>query len=81
MGILLLCLGGMWHIDQRREAELGAAWGPVKLTSSVLPFLAIASGRCRGDWAGIGWARLFGGLALYGAILFLHGSLIGRPLL
>ncbi|HMB75325.1 MAG TPA: NnrU family protein, partial [Kiloniellaceae bacterium] len=35
LGILLLSLVGMWHIDQRREAELGSAWGPVKMTSSV----------------------------------------------
>ena len=81
LGILLLSLGGMWHIDQRREAELGGAWGPVKLTSSLLPFLAIANGRCQADWAGIGWPRLVGGLVLYVVILLLHGSLIGRPLL
>lgn len=81
LGILLLGLGGMRHIDLRREAELGSAWGPIKLTSSVLPFLAIANRRCKFDWHGIGWARLIGGLALYVAILFLHGRVIGLPAL
>jgi uncharacterized membrane protein len=81
LGILLLGLGGMRHIDLRREAELGGAWGPIKLTSSVLPFLAIATRRCKFDWHGIGWARLIGGMALYVAILFLHGRVIGLPTL
>ena len=81
VGILLLSFVGMWHIDLRREAELGSAWGPVKLTSSVVPFRAIAAGRCRFDWRGIGWARLLGGLALTVALLFLHGRFTGHPLL
>ena len=37
-GIAVLSFGGMVHIDQRREANLGAAWGPMKLTTSLLPF-------------------------------------------
>lgn len=81
LGILLLSFVGMWHIDQRRELELGSAWGPIKLTSSVVPFLAVASGRCHLDWRGIGLGRLIGGLALYTALLLLHGSFTGHPLL
>ncbi len=75
--ILVLSLGGMHHIDLRREASLGAAWGPIKLTTSALPFAAALSGRTSVDWQGIGWLRPAGGLALYIALVFLHGPLIG----
>ena len=45
-GILVLSLGGMAHIDKRREAALGSDWGPVALTTSRLPFKAVLQGRC-----------------------------------
>ena len=79
-GILVLSLGGMHHIDRRREAALGSAWGPVAMTTSVIPFAAIASGRTRLDWAGIGWWRLLAGLALYAILLYAHGWVIGVAL-
>ncbi len=78
-GVLVLSLGGMAHIDQRREAALGAAWGPVKLTTSVIPFGAIATGRTKLDWKGIGWWRPAGALALYAVLLSTHEWLIGVP--
>lgn len=78
-GILVLSLGGMAHIDQRREASLGSAWGPIKLTTSVVPFAAVLSGRCELDWAGIGWWRPAVALALYAVLLHAHGWLIGVP--
>ncbi len=76
-GILVLSLGGMHHIDRRREAALGSAWGPFALTTSVVPFAAIAGGRTRPDWAGIGWWRPALGLALYAALLLIHPWLTG----
>ena len=75
-GVLVLSLGGMRHIDQRREA-LGGNWGPVKLTTSALPFAALASGRTTMDWRGIGWWRPLLALVLYGALLHGHAWLIG----
>lgn len=75
--ILALSLGGMKHIDLRREASLGSAWGPVKLITSVLPFVAIATGRTTMDWPGIGWWRPAVALLLYAALLHLHPWLIG----
>ncbi len=78
-GILVLSLGGMAHIDQRREAALGSAWGPIKLTTSVIPCGAALSGRCTLDWAGIGWWRPAGALVLYAAILHAHAWIIGVP--
>ncbi len=76
-GIAVLSFAGMVHIDQRREAALGSAWGPMKLTTSRLPFAAIVSGRCRLDWAGIGWWRPVLGLAIYIALLHLHQGIFG----
>lgn len=78
-GILVLSLGGMAHIDRRREAALGSAWGPVKLTTSVVPFGAILSGRCKLDWAGIGWWRPLGALLIYAALFHAHAWIIGVP--
>jgi uncharacterized membrane protein len=80
-GILVLSLGGMAHIDKRREAALGSDWGPVAMTTSRLPFKAVLQGRCKLDLAGIGWKRLFCGLALYAILLPAHGWLLGVPLL
>ncbi|MDH3472503.1 MAG: NnrU family protein [Rhodospirillales bacterium] len=74
--ILVLSLGGMRHIDQRREA-LGAAWGPVKLTTSAIPFAAILAGRTTMDWKGLGWWRPVLALALYAALLHAHPWLMG----
>jgi uncharacterized membrane protein len=76
-GVLVLSLGGMRHIDLRREIALGAAWGPVALTTSALPFAALATGRTTMDWQGIGWWRPALALALYAALLFLHPMIFG----
>lgn len=76
-GLLVLALGGMWHIDQKREAKLGSNWGPIRLTTSLLPFAALASGRTRMDWVGIGWWRPLVALILYAALLHFHPWLFG----
>lgn len=76
-GMLLLAIGGMRHIDQRREASLGSAWGPIAMTTSVVPFLALAQGRTTMDWKGIGLWRPVLALALYVAFLHLHEMVIG----
>ena len=80
-GIAILAFGGMAHIDSRRRDSLGAAWGPVALTTSVTPFLAAIQGRTRVDWAGIGLARVAGGLALYAAFILTHGWATGASLI
>ncbi len=76
-GLLALALGGMRHIDRRRETEMGSAWGPVLLTTSTVPFAAALSGRTKVDWAGIGWWRPALGLALYVALLAAHEWALG----
>lgn len=79
-GMLILALGGMAHIDHRRRLAMGPDWGPIAMTTSVIPFLAAIQGRHRIDWRGIGWARLAGGIALYFALPFIH-SWAGAPIL
>ena len=76
-GIVVLSFGGMWHIDRRREALDHGAWGPMALTTSVIPFAAIASGRTTMDWQGIGWWRPVAALALYVVLFHLHEWIIG----
>ncbi len=76
-GFLVLALGGMQHIDARREATLGAAWGPIKLRSSAIPFAALLSRRTEMDWAGLGWWRPLLGLLLYAVFLGGHLHIFG----
>jgi uncharacterized membrane protein len=76
-GILVLSVGGMHHIGQKRERVLGAAWGPIALTTSVIPFQAILARRTKFDWKGIGFWRPIAGIALYAALLLLHPLLFG----
>ncbi|MGO1119363.1 NnrU family protein [Rhodovibrionaceae bacterium A322] len=76
-GILILSVGGMVHIDSRRERSLGADWGPMKLTTSLVPFAALLSGRTKMDWKGLSWWRPLLGLVLYMGFMHGHEMLIG----
>lgn len=78
-GVAALAVVGMRHIDQRREAALGSAWGPIAMTTSLVPFAAIASGRTSMDWPGIGWWRPALALAIYVVLIWLHEPLMGVP--
>src|SRR3546814_471469 len=78
-GLLILAVGGMWHIDRRREQKFGAAWGPILMSTSAVPFAAIAGGRTRFDWAGIGLWRALLTIALYLALIFVHPIVFGVP--
>jgi uncharacterized membrane protein len=76
-GLALLSLAGMAHIDHRRQVTMGSNWGPMALTTSVVPFLAYMQGRTKIDWKGIGLARLAMGIALYALLLMGHEWAIG----
>lgn len=78
-GILVLCLGGMAAIDYKRRLRLGAAWGPIALATSVVPFLAIAEGRQHLDWQGIGPLPPLMALVLYAVLLYGHPWITGVP--
>jgi uncharacterized membrane protein len=76
-GFLVLAVGGIRHIDRKKEARLGAEWGPILLTTSVVPFAAILSGRTAMDWRGLGWWRVALALALYVVLGYLHPPVFG----
>lgn len=78
-GVAALALGGMPSIDAKAQHRMGAAWGPIAMGSSVLPFGSIISGRAKFDFAGIGWARVAGGIALYAALMLAHPLIAGKP--
>ena len=74
---IVLSLGGIWHIERRRLAAQGDAWRAFAAQTSVVPFAAILTGRCRLDLRGIGPIRLLAGMGSYVALLFVHGWLTG----
>lgn len=76
-GLLILSTGGMWHIDKKKEAQHGADWGPVMLTTSAVPFLALIQKRTGFDWAGIGWWRLAVTIVLYAVFVWGHRLVLG----
>lgn len=80
-GMAVLALGGMAHIDHRRRLALGAAWGPVALGTSVVPFAAALQGRTRIDWPGIGWRRVVGGVVLAAVLPFVHPWISGKSII
>lgn len=75
----LLALVGMKLIDWKKEEQLGSAFGPLALTTSIVPFVAAIQGRTTIDWVEIGWWKVLAGLALYAAFILLHGWIIGVP--
>jgi len=71
-GLAILAVGGMMHIDYRRQRSMGSAWGPIAMSTSAIPFVAVLQGRTHVDWAGIGVWRVVAGLALYAALIAAH---------
>lgn len=79
-GMLILAAGGIFHIDMRRRHAMGSAWGPIALSTSVIPFLAILQRRTHLDWRGIGLPRVVLALAIYAALAYGHQWFAGVPL-
>lgn len=75
--LTLLALAGMAIIDRRKGDEIGAAWGPILMRTTAIPFLAAIQGRTKIDWRGIGWWRPLAGLFLYALILGGHRHVFG----
>lgn len=81
-GIIVLCVGGMIHIDRRKALQLGARWETFAAKTSLVPFAALLAGRTRLRLKAFGVWRLALALVLYAAMLFGHEHLIGKdPLL
>jgi uncharacterized membrane protein len=78
-----LALLGTLAIDaKKRRTWTPESWLAFTAATSNLPFQAIAQGRTKLDWRGIGWKTVAIALALYAAIVFwLHPQVIGAPLL
>lgn len=76
-GILVLAIGGMFHIDHRRKVDLGEAWSTLAAQTSRFPFVAMAQGRAKLNLAEIGWKRLAISLVVFVLLLFAHPHLIG----
>lgn len=77
---LALALTGTILIDRRKRRMLGAEWQRFAAVTSNVPFAAIITGANRFRAGEIGWGRPLAGLALYGAVLWLHPLLFGaRP--
>lgn len=76
-GMAVLAYGGMPSIDSKMRRRVEAAWGPVAMTTSRLPFVAALQGRVRIDWRGIGLWRPALGLVLWAALYGLHPAYTG----
>ncbi len=72
---------GRRHVAHRQAARvsLRRRLGPVMLTTSAVPFVALIEKRATMDWAGIGWWRVLLSVAVYLALIAAHGFVIGRP--
>ncbi|MBC8158427.1 MAG: NnrU family protein [Alphaproteobacteria bacterium] len=63
--LLVLSIGGLFSLDAKARAALGAdEWSRLAAKQAI-------------DWAGVGLWRVVGGLALYAALLFGHEVVIG----
>lgn len=76
-GIAVLSFAGMPALDAKIRRKVDSAWGPLAMTTSIVPFMAVIQGRTQLDLAGIGWWRPALGLVLwvllYGAHPFYAG--------
>jgi uncharacterized membrane protein len=77
VAILSLAVIGMFHIDRKRAAELGAGWTTYRERTSIVPFAAIARGGATFDLRGIGVVRVLAAAFIYVAILHTHALVIG----
>ncbi len=76
--IAILSFVGMAGIDRKGERAGGAAWGPMVVGTSIVPFGALLSGRAKLRFGEIGAWRILAGLALYVALVFAHAPVIGK---
>ena len=74
VGVAVLAIWGMLHMDSQRKLTLGDAWTPFAKKTSLVPFangnVSIAL-RENGPW------QILGALVVYGAFLHLHKLVIG----
>lgn len=75
--MLVLCLGGIAHIDAKRRATGGEAWRRLEDATSAIPFAALIAGRTTWAAARVAPWRVALGIAVYALFLYAHGPVIG----
>jgi uncharacterized membrane protein len=73
----VVSMAGPASIDAKRRRLLGAAWAPFAARTSIVPFARGRASLAPGILGEIGAARIVAALAVYGALLALHGPVIG----
>jgi uncharacterized membrane protein len=68
----LVALYGVFSIDRKRKAALGALWQAYAAQTSILPFAAIARGRTRFVFREIGFWRVLLTLAVFALLVAVH---------
>ena len=74
---ILLSFFGMLSMDQRRRRETDPKWQVFMEKTSMIPFVALVSGRLRFMPDDINWVGLIASFALYGALYWLHDLVSG----
>ena len=77
--VLALSLAGSLSLDRKKALEKGGHWIAFSESTSMVPFLAIASGRNSFRPAEIGLWRPALALLIYGILLAFHSYLFGPP--
>ena len=75
--LVLLSLLGMLSMDQRRRRETDPQWQAFMEKTSMIPFVALVSGRLRFTAEDINWVGLIASFALYAALYWLHDLVSG----
>lgn len=76
-GFTLLAGLGTLLIDAKQKARRGADWDRYATATSIIPFLAILSGRNRLVLSELGWWRPLAGVVIWAAIMHFHAALMG----
>jgi uncharacterized membrane protein len=74
---LVLSSLGTIFIDRKRARRSGETWVPFAEKTSNVPFVAIAQGRTKVDFKGMGWIRIVSGFVLYAVFVFFHANWFG----
>jgi uncharacterized membrane protein len=64
-------------MDQRRRRETDPKWQAFMEKTSMIPFVALVSGRLRFMPDDINWVGLIASFALYGVLYWLHDLVSG----
>ena len=75
--VVLLSFFGMLSMDQRRRRETDPKWQAFMEKTSMMPFVALVSGRLRFTPDDVNWVGLIASFALYGAFYWLHDLVSG----